>query len=273
MRPVLAVVRLVHPAPTAAVVLLSVALAAILSGESGLPPFGWRTFITGLAVLGSQVLVGALNDWADRRLDAVAQPGKPIPAGDLSPTRALAVATVGAALQLAASAVVGWTALGLGLVASAAAVAYDLRLSRTPLSFLPYLISFGVLPLWVAAGVGVSLERVAVAPWLVGPFAVAAHLANTVRDYEGDRRLGSRNLAQTLGRDRAFRLAVAVPLALGVGVGAWLGWSGRLTTPGIFLGAVGLVTIAQGAWGPARLWAGMLIAAVCWTAAWALGTG
>ena len=39
------------------------------------------------------------------------------------------------------------------------------------------------------------------------------------------------------------------------------------------LGYAGLAAVAQVAAGPARLWTGMLIAAVLWTAAWALGTG
>ena len=47
-----------------------------------------------------------------------------------------------------------------------------------------------------------------------------------------------------------------------------------VSTPvAIVLGAVGLAAIGQGVAGPQRLWFGMLVAAVCWTAAWALATG
>ena len=38
-------------------------------------------------------------------------------------------------------------------------------------------------------------------------------------------------------------------------------------------GKPGLIAVAQGWGSPSRLWAGMLVAAVCWTAAWALATG
>jgi 4-hydroxybenzoate polyprenyltransferase len=269
---VAAIVRLVHPAPAATVIALSAVLGAILSAQSGIEP-GWRLALTTMAVAGSQILTGALNDWADRDRDRIAQPSKPIPSGAVTPRVALGVAVGGAALQLVASVLLGWLPLLLGAGASSSAVAYNLWLSRTPLSVLPYLISFGLLPLWVAAGVGVDLVRVAAAPLIVGPFAAAAHLANTLRDFDGDARLGSRNLAQALGRTAAFRLAWALATAVGLGIGtALLIGNGEISPASLGLGAVGLVAVAQGVAGPARLWGGMLVAAVCWTAAWALAT-
>jgi 4-hydroxybenzoate polyprenyltransferase len=271
MRSVVGVVRLIHPAPAAAVVALSAALGAILAAQSGAVP-GWRLALTTLAVAGSQILTGALNDWADRDRDRVAQPSKPIPSGLVAPAVALVVAGAGAAIQLAASLPLGPLPLLLGATASASAVAYDLWLSRTPFSVVPYLVSFGLLPLWVAAGVGVDLGRVAAAPVIVGPFAAAAHLANTLRDFDVDARVGSRNLAQTLGRARAFRLAWGLVVGVGLGVGAALLVAGSVAPASLGLGVVGLGAVLQGIAGPQRLWAGMLVAAVCWTAAWALAT-
>lgn len=263
-------VRLVHPAPTAAVVTLSAALALILAAQAGGVP-GWRVLLIVTAVLGSQILTGALNDFVDRERDARAQASKPIPSGAVEPRAALWLAGIGALLQLAASVPLGPLALVLGAAASGSAVAYNLWLSRTPLSVVPYLVSFGLLPLWIAAGIGVDLERVAVAPVLVGPFAAAAHLANTVRDFDADAALGSRSLVQVLGRRRGLRLAWG--LAMGVGVGAALLLARELEPIAAVLGAVGLVAVAQGAVGPQRLWTGMLVAAVAWAAAWALATG
>jgi 4-hydroxybenzoate polyprenyltransferase len=270
---VVAAVRLVHPAPAATVVALSAVLGAILSAQSGLDP-GWRLVLTTLAVAGSQIMTGAMNDWADRDRDRVAQPSKPIPCGAVSPAKALWVAGFGVALQLGASLPLGAVPLLLGAAASASAVAYNLWLSRTPLSVLPYLVSFGLLPLWVAAGVGVDLARVAVAPLIVGPFAAAAHLANTLRDFDADARLGSRNLAQALGRATASRLAWALAMAVGLGVGvALLAGGGPVAPASVGLGIVGLAAVGQGVAGAERLWGGMLVAAVCWTAAWAFATG
>lgn len=273
MRAVPGILRLIHPAPTAAVVTLSGALAAILSAQAGEPPLTGRVVLTILAVLGSQVLTGALNDWADRDRDRDSQPSKPIPANEATPGAALALAAAGGTLQLIAMVPLGLPALLLGATASASAATYNLWLSRSPLSVLPYLVSFGLLPLWIAAGVGVPLERVAAAPLLVGPFAASAHLANTLRDFDADARLGSRNLAQTLGRRPAFALAWTMAAGVGAGAGAGLALTGRLETVGAILGITGLVAVAQGIAGPQRLWIGMLVAAVCWTAAWALATG
>jgi 4-hydroxybenzoate polyprenyltransferase len=267
------IVRLVHPAPTIAVVALSAALAGILRLQAATPVPDFRVILIVLAVLGSQILTGALNDWADRDRDRVAQPRKPIPSGLVGPKAALAVAALGAAIQVAASIPLGLAALLLGLAASASAVAYNLWLSRTPWSVLPYVISFGLLPPWVAAGVGVPIERVLAASLLVGPFAAAAHLANTLRDFEADAALASRSLAQVLGRRRAFSLAWALAMAVGVAVGIAFALGGSLDLPVLGLGLAGLVAVGQGIAGPGRLWGGMLVAAVAWTAAWALGSG
>src|SRR5918992_2343492 len=269
--PMVALARLIHPAPATAVVTLSAALGAILSAQAGLEA-GWRLGLTTLSVAGSQILTGALNDWADRDRDRVAQPTKPIPSGAVRPLAALILAAGGALVQLAASLPLGGVPLLLGAAASASAVAYNLWLSRTPLSVLPYLVSFGILPLWVAAGVGVDLSRVAVAPVLVGPFAAAAHLANTLRDFDADARLGSRKLAQTPGQETAFRLAWGLVMAVGVGVGAALLIGGPVAPTTAVLGLIGLAGGADGVAGPRRLWGGMLVAAVCWTVAWALAT-
>lgn len=267
-----AAVRLVHPAPTLAVTALSAALATILGAQAGAIPWS-RVLLTTAAVLGSQIATGALNDWADRDRDAIAQPDKPIPSGQATPHAAVALVGAGLVLQVGASLALGLLPLVLGLAAVASAAAYNLWLSRTPLSVLPYLVSFGLLPLWVASGVGVGLERVAGAALLVGPFAAAAHLANTLRDFDADARLGSRSLAQTLGRRRSLLAAWGLALGVGAGVGAGFVLAGNLELVPGALGLIGLLAVAQGIAGPSRLWIGMLLAAVSWTAAWALASG
>ena len=269
--PMPAALRLIHPAPALAVVLLSGALGAIMATQAGLPiGSGWA--LTMLAVAGSQVFTGATNDIADRSRDAATRPEKPIASGELSLNAATWIASAGLALQLVASWRTGELALALGAAATASALAYNLALSRTPFSAVPYLGSFGLLPAWIAAGVGVPLERVLPAIPLVAPFAVAAHLANTLRDFEADAAGGSRSLVQLLGRRTSLRLAAGLALAVGLGVGGALLLGGRATPAGIGLGLVGLLAVAQGAFSERRLWYGILVAAVCWTAGWALST-
>jgi 4-hydroxybenzoate polyprenyltransferase len=273
MAPMPGILRIIHPAPALTVIALSAALGAIVSAQAGLEVLTRALALTTLSVAGSQVLTGALNDWADRDRDARAQPNKPIPSGAVSPPVALRVAVAGGVVQLAASALLGWLPLLLGAIAAASAVAYNLALSRTPLSVVPYLVSFGILPLWVAAGVGVPLDRVAAAPVLVGPFAAAAHLANALRDYDADRAEGSRNLAQVLGRRATHAVAVIGALGVGLGVALALLVGGRAPMPALLIGALGLAAVLAGAASPRWLWGGMLVAATCWTVAWALATG
>ncbi|MFD0152870.1 SCO3242 family prenyltransferase [Streptomyces sp. NPDC055721] len=75
----------------------------------------------------------ALNDYADRDVDAKERPGRPIPSGRVAPRTALAVATAltGAGLALAATAG-GRCALGVAVPLAATVWAYDLRLKDTP---------------------------------------------------------------------------------------------------------------------------------------------
>lgn len=268
-----AAVRLVHPAPALAVTALSGALGAILLTQAG-RPIGPEWVATVAGVAGSQIFVGATNDLVDRGRDAAAgRLEKPLAAGDISPGAAVWVASFGLAVLLAACLRLSALYTVLGLAATASGLSYNLWLSRTPASVVPYLVSFGILPIWVAVGVDVDPARVAAAPLLVAPFAAAAHLANAVRDFDADAALGSRNLAQVLGRDRALRVAWGLTMAVGVVVGGWLLLAGPVELPAIVLGLIGLAAVAQGVRGADALWGGMLVAAVCWTAAWALATG
>jgi 4-hydroxybenzoate polyprenyltransferase len=268
-----AVLRVIHPAPAAAVVLLSALLGGILLLQDG-QPLGVRWWLTVAAVAGSQAFTGAVNDLADAARDAASgRREKPIPSGALSPAAARAASAAGLVVQLAASLPLGWPAIVLGLVAVGSATAYNLVLSRTPLSPLPYLVSFGVLPLWIASGVGVEAARVLPAVPLAALFAVAAHLANTLRDFDADVAAGSRCLAQLLGRRATHLLAVAILAAVGLGVGVALLLGGRAGVPTLLLGLLGLGAVLAGARSERGLWYAILVTAVAWAAAWATSTG
>lgn len=267
-----AAVRLVHPAPAAAVTALSAALAAILAAEGGGAVDVAAIALITASVAGSQIFTGATNDLTDQTRDAILRPEKPLPAGDLSASAALWIAAVGLAIQVVTASRLGTIPLVLGVAASGSALAYNLWLSRTPLSVVPYLVSFGLLPLWIAAGVGVPLERVAPAVLLVGPFAAAAHLANTLRDFDSDAALGSRCLAQVLGRRNAHRLALALAVGVAVGVALSFVAASRLQPASFVLGVLGLLAILRGTSNATRLWQGVLAAAILWTIAWALAS-
>ena len=267
-----AAVRLIHPAPAFAVIAVSAALTLILAAQAGIP-FDVRLALIVVSVAASQVATGAANDWADRHRDRRVRPEKPIPAGETTPEVALALGLGGLVLQLLTSALLGPITLLLAAAVSLSAQGYNFVLSRTPLSVLPYLVSFGLLPAWIASGIGVPVERVVTASLLVMPFAAAAHLVNALQDYETDARERSRNLSQVLGR-RTSRLAAAgLALGVGIAVAAAFALSGRLHILGVALGLLGVASVAQGIRDERRLWYGMLVAAVLWTIGWAVSTG
>ena len=105
--------------------------------------------------------------------------------------------------------------LGAGLVhlvTVAGGWAYNLGLKRTVLSFVPYAVSFGALPAFLALGLdGHPLPR----PWVVlagALLGVGAHFLNVVPDIREDLDAGVRGLPQRLG-ERGARAGGALLLA------------------------------------------------------------
>ncbi|WP_314174309.1 SCO3242 family prenyltransferase [Streptomyces winkii] len=75
----------------------------------------------------------ALNDYADRHIDAVERPGRPVPSGRIRPGHALAVSAVLTVAGLGLAAAAGGTALATGTALAGAVWAYDMRLKHTAL--------------------------------------------------------------------------------------------------------------------------------------------
>lgn len=211
--------RLLHPFPSlmnAAAVLLFATLAL---GHAPGWALGARLALTMLA---AQFAIGIANDLADRSLDSATKGGKPLPSGAVSPASAcglLGIALGGAALGAASfgPASLAVVALGTGL-----GLAYDLRLKRTTLSWLPYLLALPLAPIWV----WVALDRFGPRLLWLYPLGaslfLALHLANALADYTGDTAAGVRGIAQRLGREPAIRVlwcAALLPLVFGSALG------------------------------------------------------
>jgi 4-hydroxybenzoate polyprenyltransferase len=201
-----------HTAPTVGVTLIMTAFAWSL---------GWRggdLALVALTILLGQLSVGWCNDAHDSRIDAQAgRTGKPTVARDVTP-RGLWIGAIGA---LAAAVVLSWLVAGLvggsfHVLALAMAWLYNLRLSRTVWSWLPYAVAFGSAPLFLSLGLDGEMPPI----WMVVAFALAAisaHLANALPDLESDRAAGLGGLAVRLGSRRATRLCWLL-LALGTAV-------------------------------------------------------
>lgn len=199
-----------HPGPTLVVTVLSLALGL----AAGVEPA--RLALLVVAVFAGQVSVGLSNDAIDGARDAaVGRSDKPIAGGAITPERALGVAVASALLAVLLS-----VPLGLGLVAAhavalASAWAYNAGLKSTPVSIVPFVLSFGLFPSFAT----LSLASPALAaPWasLAGAaLGAAVHLTNVVRDLDDDRRTGVRGLPHRLGARVSVVLA-----AVGVVAGA-----------------------------------------------------
>ncbi|MFI0774511.1 SCO3242 family prenyltransferase [Streptomyces sp. NPDC021212] len=74
----------------------------------------------------------ALNDWADRDIDAVERPGRPLPSGRITPAAALTAATGLTGAGLVCAALAGRRALATAAALAGTVWAYDLGLKNTP---------------------------------------------------------------------------------------------------------------------------------------------
>jgi 4-hydroxybenzoate polyprenyltransferase len=213
-----------HPGPTVTVTLITV----LLGIAAGLEP--WRIVILGLVMLLDQVSVGLSNDWIDADRDrAVGRRDKPIARGDIPAALARNVAFVAAFLSVGLSLALGWQAALAHLVFLAAGWSYNAGLKRTPISVVPYLVAFGILPTVVTLS---ASTPVASAWWAMTAGALlgaGAHFANVLPDLEDDARTGIRGLPHRLGRVAALvvtwlaLLAAAASLAFGIGLNTPVG--------------------------------------------------
>ena len=178
-------------------------------------------------MLGIQVAIGALNDAIDAPNDAVSKPRKPIPSGLVDVRVAPVVAGGGALVGLGLSAVSGVATLAVGAACLGLGWLYDLRLSRTQLSWLPLALALPLLPIhaWLGAAGTVPLSLLGLVP--VGVLAGAGlALANGLVDIERDAGTRRAALVVTLGRRRAWLVQTAL-LAIAAAIAAWLApWSG-----------------------------------------------
>ena len=184
------------------------------SGESLLAH--WPVVAAGIALCGPMVCgtSQAVNDWFDRHVDAINEPGRPIPSGRIPGQWGLFIAVGWTAASLLLATVLGvwgFCAAVAGLALAWAYSAPPLRLKRNGW--------------WGNAAVGACYEGL---PWITGAavmsasapaphvlliaglYSLGAHGIMTLNDFksvDGDLRMGIRSLPAMLGTDRAALLA------------------------------------------------------------------
>ncbi len=175
----------------------------------------------------------AVNDWFDRRVDAINEPDRPIPSGRIPGRWGLYIAVGWSAVAAAVAATLGPWVFGAAMIGLVLAWAYSappLRLKKNGW--------------WGNAAVAACYEGL---PWFTGAavmtavmpdvriislavlYSIGAHGIMVLNDFkavDGDVAMGVRSLPVQLGVDRAARLACVVMAAPQVVVVALLfAWS------------------------------------------------
>ncbi len=153
----------------------------------------------------------AVNDFYDREIDAINEPGRPIPSGAVSPGEALAVTGLFSILGLGAAWLTSPSNLAIAVLAWVGMMVYSTVGKRT--GFLGNLIVSGCIAIPFVYG-GVVGGEAGLSHSLL--FALVAFLANTGRevtkgivDVEGDRASGIRTVAVSTGPVVAAWVSVA----------------------------------------------------------------
>ncbi len=181
----------------------------------------WKELVASVLLAGPLVCgtSQACNDWFDRHVDGINEPGRPIPSGRVPGRGGLGIALGWSALSLAVAARLGPWVLAAAVVGLALAWAYSAPPLRLKLNGW-----------WGCSAVGLCYEGL---PWFTGAAARLGRLPgprilalallysagafgimvlNDFKAVEGDRAHGIRTLPVTLGVLRAAAVAAAVML-------------------------------------------------------------
>ena len=178
--------------------------------------------LLGLLLAGPMVcgMSQAVNDWFDRDVDAVNEPGRPIPSGRMPGRWGLGVALAWTALSLLLAAGLGRWGFAAAVLGVALAWAYSappLRLKRNGWwGNLACGACYEGLPWVTAAAVMTGAAPTGATLALAALYSLGAHGIMTLNDFksvEGDRRFGLGSLPVRLGPARAARVACAVMAA------------------------------------------------------------
>jgi len=165
-------------------------------------------FSVGFALTGSAM---AINDYCDREIDAINEPGRPIPSGGVTPSEALTASMVLGCFGLLASWTINLACLATAIFTWIVMMVYSIGGKRTGLPG-NLLVSTCIAASFVYGGL--AIENVLTEYSLL--FSAMAFLSNTGRevtkgivDIEGDRAKGIRTIAVSRGGKVAAEVAAA----------------------------------------------------------------
>jgi 4-hydroxybenzoate polyprenyltransferase len=210
-----------HPLPTTAMT-VGLGVAAALTGRPAV-----QCLLVAVTVLSGQLTVGWINDVVDRERDRqVGRQDKPVAMGWIDPGTVTFV-TACVVLLLVPLSIANGTAAGVAhLLAVASAWLYNVWFKRTVLSWLPYAVSFGLLPAFLSyGGLGGGMHGgppTVVMTVLAGLLGIGIHVLNTLPDLVEDNETGVRHLplriALRIGAPRLLWISTAYTFLVAAGI-------------------------------------------------------
>ncbi len=216
----------------------------------------WPFLIAGILLTGPLVCgtSQAVNDWFDRHVDAINEPGRPIPSGRIAGSWGLIIALAGTGLSLGVAWATGpWVlaATALGLICAWAYSAPPLRFKTSGIVG-PGVVALTYEGLTWFTGASVmagALPRGEILT-ILALYSLGAHGIMTLNDFkavEGDRATGLRSLPVMLGVDRAARVACLVMAAPQIAViGLLAVWGHHLVAGIVAALLVGQIVLMRG---------------------------
>lgn len=210
-----------HPRQTL-LMAMGIGLAALVSDR----PLR-ESLVAGAAVLVVQAVLGIINDAGDRERDAASgASGNPVAEGRIPSGNATFAATCLAILAIPLSLQNGPVAGAALLLTLVSGFLYEKALRRTPLSWLPWAISFGLLPAFLSYGGwgggvhgGPPTPALSVLAALLG---VGVHFLISLPDLVADNKTGMRHLplriALKVGAPRLLVISIAWTVLAAVGI-------------------------------------------------------
>lgn len=210
----------------------------------------WPIVIAGVVLCGPLVCgtSQAVNDWFDRHVDAINEPGRPIPSGRLPGLWGLYIAIAWTCVSLLVATILGPIGLLATIIGLALAWAYSappLRLKRNGwLGNAAVGLCYEGLP-WVTGAAVIAASR---PDWrivlIAALYSAGAHGIMTLNDFKsvnGDRKFGIDSLPVLLGDAGAAKLACVVMATAQVAVIVLLTFWNQT----VHAGAVLLLLLAQ----------------------------
>ena len=211
----------VHPRQTL-LMAVGIGVAALVAGR----PLR-ESLVAGAAVLVVQAVLGIVNDAGDRERDAASgASGNPVAEGRIPAGNATFAATCLAILAIPLSLQNGAVAGAALLLTLVSGFLYEKALRRTPLSWLPWAISFGLLPAFLSYGGwgggvhgGPPTPALTVLAALLG---VGVHFLISLPDLVADNKTGMRHLplrmALKVGAPRLLVISIAWTVLVAIGI-------------------------------------------------------